>query len=203
MPASTIQIFFTILNGLVVLVGVPWLINLLVGIGRKLQILDHLEKTVNEEIKPDLKNIRERFGSLETRVSGLEDRVTGLWEKATGTLKTASPITLNEKGEKFLHESGLAGYIVENKDKLLVACDHLHEQSSAYDVQMSAFTLFDTHVFDEPFELKLKDYAYSQGIGLDVLRRVGGIYLRDLCLAQMKLSFPDLDPSPNLNLETG
>jgi hypothetical protein len=55
------------INLLIVVVGVPIIAAALVAIGRKLQILDHLQGEVNSKMRPDLKDIRESFSVLEAR----------------------------------------------------------------------------------------------------------------------------------------
>ena len=53
-----------IINAVVVVLGLPTLLAACLYVGRKLQILDTLEETIREEVRPDLKEIRERLENL-------------------------------------------------------------------------------------------------------------------------------------------
>src|SRR5947208_2955871 len=91
-------------------IGIPAVVASLIYIGAKLNTLDVLKKDVDENIKPDLKDVRERFAT---------------WEgKAAGFFETHSPISLTEKGRRHLEQSGLKDYIDENAEALMDACDH-------------------------------------------------------------------------------
>lgn len=150
-------------------IGIPAVVAALIYIGAKLNTLDALKKDVDETIKPDLQDVRERFATLEGKAAGFFDN--------------HSPITLTESGRRHLEQSGLKSYIDEHKDELMKACDHDKTMQTPYDVQQVAFAFFDSYDFPQDVERKLKTYIYEQGASMDSLRRIGGIYFRDLCLA--------------------
>ena len=60
-------------------------------------------------------------------------------------------------------------------------------------MQKHAFKLFDELTLDTALEDKLKKFAYEKGTTVNVLRRVGGIYLRNLCLEYFKMNKDDID----------
>ena len=65
---------------------------------------------------------------------------------------------------------------------------------------MKSFDLFENIVFDKVFDKKIKDYAYSEGMNIETIRRVGAIYYRDKCLQMCQLELDDVDvtkPSDN------
>lgn len=66
---------------------------------------------------------------------------------------------------------------------------------TAYDVQSASFQLFDSYTFPSDIEVKLKEEAYKAGLSMSVLKRIGAIYFRDLCLARLGLDAKDLDKS--------
>lgn len=171
--------FFTIVNAAVVILGVPTIITTLINIGRKLQTLDSIENDLRENIRPDLKDVRERFFALEGRTSGF--------------FQTASPVKLMKAGEDVLVDSGLKAFIDENQSSLLVSCKNGKEYSNPYDVQKSVFAFFDEYMFSEGFFDKLKHYAYNKGIDMSVLRRIGAIYFRDICLSHHNMDPIDID----------
>lgn len=162
----------TVLNRLIVSIGLPSIVAVLLYIGRKLQTLDTLEKTVEKELKPDLKNVRERFSALEGKLSGYT--------------KSFSPIALTPEGEALLTGSGLKEYINQHQDAMLRFCNENLDMDTAYDIQESVFYYFEHELtFHPAYDIHLKDYAYSEGISIEALRRLGAIYFRDICLTRL------------------
>jgi len=163
--------------------------NLLLGETKEIILksavkIDEMEKDIGE-IKPDLKDIRERFAGLEGKLSG--------------SLGSASPIHLKPKGTTILEKSGLKKYIDDNKTDLLSKCQSKEQMITPYDIQTATFKFFDEMQFEKEFEDKLKTTAYEEGVSLDVVRRVGGIYFRDICLHTLGHKPEDLDQKlPNL-----
>jgi hypothetical protein len=39
----------------------------------------------------------------------------------------------------------------------------------------------------------LKNFSFTEGVELDLMRRIGGIYLRNICLSEMNLDKQDID----------
>jgi hypothetical protein len=60
-----------ILNQIIVVIGIPAIIAAVIMLGRKLEVLDRLEKSLDTEIRPDLKDVRERFFVLEGRMTNM------------------------------------------------------------------------------------------------------------------------------------
>lgn len=67
-----------IVNAAIVIMGVPTILGASIFIGRKLQILDILERSINNKIKPDLKDVRERLSGVEQRLSHNTERASML-----------------------------------------------------------------------------------------------------------------------------
>lgn len=170
----------TLINRAIVSLGIPTIVAVLIYIGRKLQALDGLEKTVEKEIKPDLKNVRERFSALEGRLSGYT--------------KSFSPIALTPEGESLLEGSRLKTYIDEHQDTMLNFCMENLDMDTAYDIQESIFYYFEHELtFDEAYEKEMKEYAYAQGVSMEVIRRLGAIYFRDICLRRLQKDIGEVD----------
>ncbi|MFA6158433.1 MAG: hypothetical protein WC763_02290 [Candidatus Paceibacterota bacterium] len=53
------------INTLVVMIGLPTIVGALLSIGGKLKTISDFEEDIKGNIKPDLKDIRERFFVLE------------------------------------------------------------------------------------------------------------------------------------------
>ncbi len=170
----------TFLNRVVVSIGIPTIVGVLLYIGRKLQTLDALEKTVEKEIKPDLKNVRERFSALEGKMSGYT--------------KSFSPVALTKEGWSILEESELKAYIDEHQHEMLFFCNENLDMDTAYDIQESAFYYFEHELkFFPEFDTRLKEYAYAKGISIEALRRLGAIYFRDICLKRLGKDIREVD----------
>lgn len=111
---------------------------------------------------------------------------------ATPAFAAHSPINLNSLGEKFLTDSGLKNYVDTNKDFLLKECGD-RGVANPYEVQQQAFKLMDEYKFDDAFYANLQKFVFEKGTTIDVLRRVGGIYLRNVCLDSLGMKRDDID----------
>ncbi len=134
-----------------------------------------------------------RFTKTEILLLGLDNRLTTIEGKFSGAFKSKSPISLQPKGQEMLIKSGLKSYIDNNKDSLLRRCHEINSLKTAYDVQEATFACFDKINFDLHLETQIKNVAFSEGFTVEVLRRVGGIYFRDVCLRDLNLNVKDLD----------
>ena len=65
--------------------------------------------------------------------------------------------------------------------------------ANPYDIQDAAFTLFEEIDFGPELDEKLKIAAYRNGVSMDSLRRIGGIYFRDICLNSLGFDPRDLN----------
>lgn len=137
-----------------------------------------------------------RFTKIETSMEWmktiLRDLKTDVDNKNNPAFATASPVNLNPTGEKWLQESGLKAYMDANKSQLMAACSD-KKNTNPYEVQKQTFKIMDEHSFDSYIENRLKEYAYKKGTSMLVIRRVAGIYLRNLCLADFKMNHEDID----------
>lgn len=165
------------INTLVVTLGIPTIIGAFIYIGIKIKTIENLEEDMRA-IKPDLKDIRERFFTLEGKTSQM--------------FQTASPVQLLDKGLQALTDSGLKKYIDEKQNQLLMDCDSKKE-TTAYEVQEHIFRQFDNLEFDEDFDKNIKEYAFQKGVPMTMLRRIGAIYFRDICLNHFKMDAKDID----------
>jgi hypothetical protein len=122
-----------------------------------------------------------RFSRLKSDV--LSDAVRDLTIRteniSTKLFAASSPVSLTLAGQRHLEESGLRSYIDRRKDVLIGeirAIPRFH----LYRVQDAAFHLFNHVRFDDSFDRRLRKFAFESGISVDLLRRLGAIYLRDL-----------------------
>lgn len=123
-----------------------------------------------------LTRIETNFDWLANTVRDLSIRLENFTAHA---FDVRSPISLTATGEQLLRDSGLKSYIDRRKPELtrglrVTAPLELHA------IQEGAFRLFDRIAFDKPFANHLHTFAYRNGTSVELLRRVGAIYLRDI-----------------------
>lgn len=136
-----------------------------------------------------------RLTRVETKVDGFDTRLTNFEGRLDNAYGSASPISLKPTGTKALEESGLKKWIDDNKEHLLSECESKNNMKNQYDIQECAFKFFDTVDFRD-FNEKVKQHAFLYGWSVETMRRVGGIYFRDILLKKYKFKPEDLD-KPN------
>lgn len=67
-----------IVNSIVLTIGIPTLVAAAIYIGRKFQVLDSLEEIIKHEIRPDMRDMRERLTRLESDFTVLRSDVSRL-----------------------------------------------------------------------------------------------------------------------------
>jgi hypothetical protein len=124
-----------------------------------------------------------RLTRLETSVEWLTETFRGLKiasENSSAKLfGVGSPVSLTREGEHVLSLSGLKSYIDTHEEQLTAQCRR-NPSPDRYEVQTSAFRILSDWKFDRPFEHRINEFAFANGMSPDLLRRVGAIYLRDL-----------------------
>ena len=156
-------------------VGIAW--------GTLKTSVKHIGKTL-DEIKPDLKEVREKFRVVESRVETL-------WKD--GYAPAHSPRQLNDIGNKILKESGIEEVVNQKKNDLLKIIIE-KDTKNAYDAEraiMEVMSKLPEHFPDVVEKLKLG--AFQVGSDLDALLFVGGIYLRNLIFKDLGYDLIDLD----------
>ena len=136
------------------------------------------------EMKPDLKDVRERFMVI-------EDRVETLWKDKLAPAN--SPRQLNDKGNSILNNSGIKE-IIDEKKLILLKLVKDKNAKNAYDAEITieeAMRELPTH-FPDIVE-KLKEGAFKVGADIGGLLFVGSIYLRNQIFHDLGFSLDDLD----------
>lgn len=118
-----------------------------------------------------------------------------------GSLTEAkSPISLSERGSRILTESHAIEFIDDNERfSSLLKRVVSKNSSNAYDVQESSKEVMNE--LKEEGELdNFKDYLFKQGLLMDDLITVMGIYLRDKILSVKNWNAEDIDrQTPSLD----
>jgi hypothetical protein len=124
-----------------------------------------------------------RFAALETSVEWLKETARELLirfdNRDQKVLRIGSPIALTRWGRRLLHASGLESYVDQHAQAWLaqVGRDIL---DNPYHLQSWAFRLLANVSFDDEFEAGLGAFAFSNGLSIDLLRRIGAVHLRDI-----------------------
>lgn len=147
-------------------------------------LVKDIKNTLDNTVKPDLKDVRERFGIV-------EDRVDTIWKDKFAP--SNSPRQLNDKGENILKNSGIKE-IIEEKKVILLEEVKKKKPKTAYDAELiihSIVSELPKHCPD--MTDRLKEGAFNVGQSVGVILFVGGIYLRNLIFKDLGFSLDDLD----------
>jgi hypothetical protein len=144
-------------------------------------------------IKETVTKIETKLTAVESKVNITEVRIGSLEGRFDKSFSTQSPISLLQRGKDILENSGLKKYIDENKETLLDQCKSKRVLSNLYDIQESSFKFFDEIELPHDLGEQMKTTAFNFGASLDVVRRIGGIYFRDICLEGLGFKPEDLD----------
>ena len=169
---------------IVIYIGIYKLLTLLAALIAGAWYLSHRLTKVETKV--------EDFGVTIQRFDGRLINLSGRLDKA---FSSGSPIRLLPKGITILEDSGLKKFIDEKKDELLSACKQRSLMTNPYDIQQGAFKFFDEFKFDKEIEEQLKLSAYKHGVNIDTIKRIAGIYFRDICLNNSGFKIEDLNSS--------
>lgn len=137
-----------------------------------------------------------RFTKIETSVGWIEKLLQGLKlgidNKDVRAFETKSPVALTDTGKELLKESGVKKYVDNSLPELFENCE-IKKGTNPYEVQQYIFDLFNAIAFPPEVDKKIKTFAYEKGIGVDIVRRVGAIYFRDICLDKFDMKVGDID----------
>lgn len=156
--------------------GISW--------GKLWHAAQRIQRTLDEKIEPDLKDVRERFVVV-------EEKVNVLWKDKFAP--AYSPRQLNDRGSAILQESGIREIIDEKRDALL---DSISEQlpTNAYDAEKMILSVVADIPKKYPDVLpRLKDGAFRAGADIETVLFVGGVYLRNGIFLELGFTIDDID----------
>lgn len=143
-----------------------------------------------------------KFSRIETSIEWLKATVNemkvGLDNQKAPAFVTESPVNLNARGKEWLEKSGLKSFIDNQKIDLMQICED-KRSLNPYDIQEFIFDYFDNLEFPEEIAGKLKKFAFNQGTTMNMIRRIGGIYFRNICLDEFGMDLGEIDnhePTP-------
>lgn len=159
----------TILNGVVVIVGIPTIIGFFIVIGRKLQILDDLVITTNK-IKINLKVVSDFLTRNNAKFNSSE-------------LHAYSPLQLTDNGKKFISMIGFEQVFEENKQDFF-RCVESENPKLKYDVEIASIKSISI-LYDKEFMSFLKVFFYNNPTrNMENTAPTLGVYVRDKYLSE-------------------
>jgi hypothetical protein len=124
-----------------------------------------------------------RFSVIETDVGWLKETIAELAINAENVsvklFRNDSPVCLTAAGYHVLQRSGLKSYVEAKRATLLAALKD-RRPCNSYEIQLRAFRLLADLPFEGIVGEHLNNFAFKNGISMNILRRVGAIYLRDI-----------------------
>jgi hypothetical protein len=133
----------------------------------------NLEKTLNDDMKPTLSDLRDRFAVV-------EDRVDSLWKDRLAPAQSLR--ALNGRGLEILDKSGIKDVIDEHWAELEDMLRAKRPQN-AYDAEREALACVMALPKRVPELLdRIKPGAFRIGADIDGVLFVGGVYFRDAIL---------------------
>lgn len=153
-------------------------------IGEYKNRVDNLETTMG---KDEHGGLRRTVGELSAKVIACETRL----EERGPLTKRKSPISLTDRGEALLNNSGGNKFIDDNFDELLKSVEGLSPKT-AYDVQEDAKVVIDSLKDDDRLN-PVKDFLFKDGSTLEEVFTVMSIYLRDKILNHKNWKAADID----------
>jgi len=153
-------------------------------IGEYKNKVDNLETTLG---KDEHAGLRKTVGDLNSKVVACE---TSLKEREP-LARRKSPISLTDRGNVLLNQSGGKQFVDENYDDLRKKVDEMNPTTS-YDIQEDSKKIVNELEKDDRIN-PLKDYLFKDGSSLDDLFFVMGIYLRNKILKDKGWNLDEID----------
>jgi hypothetical protein len=149
-----------------------------------------------DDLKDDVSSIKKELRELENKLTKCETQIEERTSPMSGLTKRKSPVSLTDKGEQLLKASGADKFILENQSELIEDI-RKNNPTTAYDVQEYSKEVVKS-LKDSPKIVDLKNFAFKEGIELEAIFIVMGVYLRDIALPILGYTKEEVDKSdPN------
>ena len=160
-------------------------------LGKGSQRLNNVESVVNDEIKPELKELGSTIQKSADRITKRLDDL--LKDIALNKVSISnSPRVLNEYGKKILKESNIGQFVDEKFDEIVRQVKKQNPEN-AYQVERKVLDIVQGYKEDEETRNMLEKSAFETGNTVDTVLLVGGIYIRDKVLESLKMKVEDID----------
>jgi len=151
-------------------------------------------KTKVDTACTDIAKLEQQARELSTELTKCSTKIDERTRSYASTLtKVESPVSLSNMGKDLVSRSGADKFVLDNQtdliDKIRTKTPH-----SAYDVQTFAREVVEEIQNESRFK-PLKDFAFKEGLDLDPIFIVMGIYLRDIALPILGYRLEEVDHS--------
>ena len=142
------------------------------------------KKEIGDTVKEEMAPFR-TIGSAITEIQTiLRNKFEGVIIEHTLVEKAGSPLRPTKYGAGLIKDSGLEAILDQNKDTLCTKLKaSLPTSYTDYDVQEKARTLL-INLKDDQMMKPIKEYVYNHPIDIEIILKVGGLWLRDDFLEQ-------------------
>jgi hypothetical protein len=123
--------------------------------------------------------LKDRIKEIETKIEDILQRVSRLEGIGGGMTSHSSPLSPTELGAQHIKQSNLEKILNDNKESFIKNVkDLLPKDYTDYDVQQIA-EKFLVSLKDDPMMKPVKEYAFKNGLGIEVLLGTAALWLRD------------------------
>ncbi len=176
-----------VLIGAGILAGV---VKLIYNSGKIVNKVETLTKTIDNDIKPDIRTIKAEVNDGTKDIADIKGKVQILWQDRTSAAN--SPRALNAKGMDILENSGVKP-IVEERTEELTEAVRAQNPTNAYKAEQAVLEVVDNLKNDSAIKDTIQNGAYKVGSTVDEVLFVGAIYIRDRILDELKMNVADID----------
>jgi hypothetical protein len=175
--------------GVIVAIVVPSFTLLVSAISAYLR-LGVVEKSIDDDIKPDIKSLRAKVDKASADLGGRIDKVhsilLSLKLDQSGAVAGDSPRVLTKKGERILNESGIKDIVEDKLTEIIAAVKDGHPENE-YRAEQHIIEYVRKLAKDTSLKEQIEKGAFNSGTTVDVVLFVGAIYIRDQVLAAIEL----------------
>ncbi len=152
------------------------------------------------EWKADNKHHEDRLSKIENiheTVVALKERVQMIYENTNPRAMTRSnsPVAITDKGHEVAEKVGARDIFDKYKHELIEEVEKA-KPNNAYDIQTESFNVVKQYMVKRLSEEELrtlKDEAFYQGVILEDIMTIFGVYLRDAVLGLKGIPVSDVD----------
>lgn len=178
-------------------------------ITKKITLINAEHSQIKEEAKAVEERIDKRFGQMDKRIDKVETCMDEIRKdisflkgtievtlRSSGALTQAhSPISLTEKGKRVAEEIKADKIIATNWERMRATLD-AEDLKTAYDIQQFCIETPEfepLRFFDETTVNHIKDFAFNQGMPIQMYYRMLGVIIRDRYFDEKGISLQDVD----------
>lgn len=148
------------------------------------------------EIKNKNKKFDDDIDTIKTDVASIRATTQLLYQSYLSTVKSQSPLSLTEKGDKISNELSLDQLVDEHWDSIYEQFTKNPLITNPYDIQTHSLAIAQDcfeKIFTDNEKNKIKTYAYEIGINLLEIIPIIGVEIRDRVLKLRGFNLKEID----------